>query len=201
MIRRLCQLASCRKTFDVPEWKVKQGRGVFCSVACRGKASRTTNATFISKVNKHGPVHPVLKTRCWHWDGYVHGDGYGIIRVMKEGVPAHRKAWEVWRGVIPEGTRVLHKCDNRRCVNPCHLFLGTDSDNIRDRDQKLRQVKGEDSHLSKLTESQVLEIRRRYDEEVVTKGHTTSALATEFGVSRSQIRHIGKRWCWKHLPE
>lgn len=176
---------------------------MYCSPKCRVINSRTTDSKFVDKVDKNGPVHPILQTKCWCWKGYIHGDGYGVIVVLKKGVLAHRKAWEIWVGPIENDLRVLHKCDNRRCVNPSHLFLGTDIDNVNDRDQKGRQVKGEASHLSKLTEEQAIVVRRRYDQEVIMEKRKGAIkdIATEFNISESQVTHIGKRWCWKHLLE
>lgn len=95
-------------------------------------------ARFWAKVNKAGPLHPLLQTRCWPWTGSRHRKGYGNAWLDGRGWQAHRAAWALEVGAIPAGTRVLHRCDRRACVRPQHLFIGTDLDNARDRDAKGR---------------------------------------------------------------
>jgi hypothetical protein len=97
----------------------------------------------------------VLRTEgCWLWTAGIKHH-YGQFRVGIRQCLAHRVAWELYCGSIPEGMCVLHNCDNQLCVNPNHLFLGTQLDNIRDRNNK-----GRTAH--RLTEEQVLEIRTLY---------------------------------------
>lgn len=77
---------------------------------------------------------------CWNWTASLGTKGYGHIKVGGKMLRSHRLSWEIRNGPIPNGLRVCHSCDNRRCCNPSHLWLGTDADNIRDRDAKGRQT-------------------------------------------------------------
>jgi hypothetical protein len=96
---------------------------------------------FWSKVNKDGPIHPLLGTACWVWTRARTGFGYGKIgRGLRERrtIDAHRLSWEIHHGPVPPGLHVLHKCDNPPCVRPEHLFTGTRSDNMSDAESKGR---------------------------------------------------------------
>ena len=82
---------------------------------------------------------------CWEWTGAIRRDGYGHMKVDKQYLSAHRLSWELHNGAIPEregfhGTVVMHTCDNKRCVNPAHLQLGAQSDNIKDCYNKGRSI-------------------------------------------------------------
>lgn len=124
---------------------------------------------------------------CWVWTGRRNEKGYGIIDISRSSQKAHRVSWIINRGEIPDGLSVLHDCpikDNRSCVNPDHLWLGTQKDNLMDALAKGMTPKGESHWNSKLTDDQVSEIR------ILKKsGMTTIALGRKFGVTR---QHIGK---------
>src|SRR5580765_4132099 len=117
---------------------------------------------------------------CWLWTAAVLKDGYGHIAAGgRHGMylQAHRASWEIHRGPIPPGVCVLHKCDTPSCVNPDHLFLGTQLENIAD-----RHAKGRSRAPRKLTAGALKEIRAR-----VVAGETRRDLAEEFGVDPSTV--------------
>ena len=137
------------------------------------------------------------KTGCWVWQGSVGSHGYGNAWNGKKACTAHRLSYARVFG-DPGKLQVNHKCGNRRCCNPEHLYAGTQAENIKDAKKhgtfsKPPVKKGEDGTNSKLTEEQVLEIRRRRAE-----GERGVDLAKEFGVGSDTICAIHKRknWGW-----
>ena len=117
-------------------------------------------------------------TECWTWKASVDRTGYGRFYMNGKGEMAHRASWWMHNGEIPEGMLVLHHCDNPPCVNPTHLFLGTHQDNAIDRNNKGRNVGNR-----KLTDEEVIEIRKKY----IPWKYSTYKLASEYGVSQPQI--------------
>ena len=156
---------------------------------------RTLAERFWEKVDKRGP------DECWPWKAHRHDSGYGRIsmggrRGKIEG--AHRVAWLLEHGSIPEGMDVLHKCDNPPCCNVRCLFLGTARTNVDDMFAKGRNPqlpRGEEHSCAKFTEQQVRDIRankalcRVSDRE----------LGARYGVSNVAINRIVRRITWKHL--
>ena len=145
---------------------------------------------FWSKVNKSDPEG------CWDWKASKFPSGYGAFGASHNhgySQRAHRFAWELFFEPIPPGWLVLHKCDNRGCVNPNHLFLGNTQQNTLDRDYKGRgnAPKGSNNGLSKLTETQVEHIRKDQ--------RSTHAIGKDYGVSHMTISRIKRRKTWGHL--
>lgn len=168
----------------------------------RSKFSLHTNnqgdpvKVFWSRVDKNGPIHPVLKSRCWLWTGYKLKQGYGQFRSKK----THRLAYVHTKGDIPDGMFVCHKCDNPPCCNPDHLFLGTAQDNMTDKVNKGRQYTGggppspgEKNGNVVLNQEQVNKIK-----EMHASGKSTNGIIREMNltVSYSCVRRIitGKLW-------
>jgi hypothetical protein len=155
-------------------------------------------AKFWVKVNRRGPLHSILKTRCWLWLGPIGVNGYGRFSFDGLRVPAHRVAWLIARGrwPYPHG---LHKCDNPPCCNPAHLFEGTQQDNNLDMLRKGRasggRLPGELNKNSKLTTELVLAIRSRY----LAGGVSQRELGREFGVSNVQVANIVHKRVWKNV--
>lgn len=127
-------------------------------------------------------------TGCWEWQLSKNHKGYGFTYHRGRTWKAHRLSWHLFRGDIPVGVCVLHHCDNPGCCNPEHLFLGTNSDNVRDMVSKGRQrgARGENNGRAKLSDAEVVEIRRMYS----TGNFTQQMIATRLGVSRSHVGRI-----------
>lgn len=152
----------------------------------------TVEERFFEKVSKL-PDLP----GCWLWTGWVkHPDGYGLIRVGDRVVLAHRLSWELHVGEIAGGLFVLHHCDTRACVRPDHLYLGTNADNVRDREtrNRRRDLIGSANGRAKLSSGQVLEIRAQR-----ARGATVEALSKQFGVSGGLVYQIVNRRVWTHV--
>ena len=122
---------------------------------------------------------------CLEWDGSVNNKGYGRLTYRGDSWYAHRRAWVICNGPIPDGLQVNHHCDNSLCVNPEHLYLGTQKDNMQDASRRGRM-----RPPSKLTKLQVKEIRNRFQKGLAEE------LAVEFGVDRRTINRIVRGDTW-----
>lgn len=138
---------------------------------------------------------------CWLWTAAKDPQGYGNSYFKLPGIKAHRVAYLLACGTIPEGMHVLHKCDNPPCCNPDHLFLGTQGDNVHDCVAKGRffpgDHSGEHNGRAKLTIEQVKEIRRRYVRgcNQHQRGNSTQ-LAKEFGVTLKEVHNVAQGHTW-----
>lgn len=146
---------------------------------------------FWSKVDKRGPVHPVLRTRCWLWTGCHNRQGYGQFWMEFCTYLAHRVSWFLVHNRWPK-PQALHHCDHPSYVRPDHLFEGGDADNSADRVRKQRSAKGELHGRAKLTEQIVGKIRSTY----AAGGTSQATLAQRHGVVQQHISRIlhKKRW-------
>jgi hypothetical protein len=152
---------------------------------------RSLKDRFWSRVQKAG-------SSCWLWTGTLNGSGYGVLGAGGRGgklLRAHRVAWEFHKGPIPDGLHCLHRCDNPRCVNVDHLFLGTNQDNIADRVRKGRSkapiFRGEDHAQAKLSNDVIRRIRE--------DGRIQRVIAADYGLRQSDISRIKLRQAWKHV--
>lgn len=156
---------------------------------------RGNPALFWAKVNK-GP-----NDSCWLWTGSKHRQGYGWVSFGGKTGLAHRVAWTLAHGTTLSRKDVLcHRCDNPPCVNPAHIFIGTQKDNMSDAWAKGRLKppivkRGAAHYRAKLTASQVRAIRKKY----AAGGITLSALASEYAVTMGAIHLITSRRNWKHI--
>lgn len=149
----------------------------FCSEMCR----------FMSKVD--------IKGGCWIWKkGFLKGK-YGAHSFNGKGIAAHRASYILFRGSVPEKLFVCHSCDNPSCVNPSHLWLGRAKENNRDRSLKGRSSdrRGEKHHLSKLTNEDVMNIRK------LLKNKNQAEISKIYSVDPSCISHIKRKRNWAHL--
>lgn len=164
-------------------------------------AAKALSERFWPKVDKSGA--------CWTWTAARDFHGYGRFSVARgKAAQAHRVAWMLAHGPVPAGMLVLHRCDNPPCVNPSHLFVGTDGDNAADKVSKGRQLKGDAqrrataatlrrgsaSNLAVMTEAVVREARRRRSE-----GAQADELAREAGVSVSTMNRALAGQTWRHV--
>ena len=133
---------------------------------------------------------------CWYWVGGVTTLGYGTIPKWRV---AHRFSWHLFNGPIPKGMSVLHKCDIRNCVNPDHLFIGTQNDNVQDMMRKGRHrcvpKLGEDNPMSKLDNEKVAMIR----EDLERKELSQNKIAKKYSVSPMTISRIKNKQLWSHI--
>ena len=130
-------------------------------------------------------------TGCWEYQGYIHHDGYGAVQRNGVRAQAHRMAWMQLRGPIPDNMLLCHKCDNRKCVNPDHMFIGTNADNQKDKAEKSRACRGESRPLAKLTEKIVREMRASTE--------PTHILAKRYNIDKSTVKRARNGRTWKHV--
>lgn len=164
-------------------------------------AMPSTEERFWSHVDKSGGPNA-----CWPWTGFCTAYGYGSSRLNSQTTCTHRIAWIITHGPIPAGLFVCHRCDNPPCCNPGHFFLGTQADNIADRDAKGRTAvgprngtkvhperiaRGEQVYGAKLTDEQVLSIR--------LDSRTLAAIASDYHVTKQTIWFIRHGKTWRHL--
>jgi hypothetical protein len=149
------------------------------------RSPETVAARFWSNVHKG--------ERCWIWTAAKHRYGYGACGKDYGDTRAHRAAWMLTNGPIPKGKVICHKCETKLCVNPAHLFLGTQADNMADNKAKGKSHYGERAWNVKLTDALVLEMRS-------LKGTATMReLAERYGVSQPTVWHVLSGRTWKHL--
>ena len=143
---------------------------------------------FWAKVKKAGP------NDCWEWQAYTNTGGYGRFKAGGNDILlAHRYSYELHHGPIPDGSIVMHSCDNPPCCNPAHLSVGTHKENAADKVDKGRgfSLRGEVNPKSKLTEEAVRTIRASSERSVV--------LAEQYGVNRVTIAKARYGRSWKHV--
>lgn len=187
-VQRACE--RCGAPFTAKPSSIKRGGGRFCSISCGGLARAIP---LKDRFRQH--VGPPTETGCTPWTGAKGPTGYGHVSGGRGRCrPAHRVAWELVHGPIPEKLNVLHRCDNRSCVNVDHLFLGTQADNVADMIAKDRHSKGEMTSRAKLTAEVIARCHERRQ-----AGETLVTLAAEYGVRHDYLCKVLSGIYWKHL--
>lgn len=178
----------CKVTFTV-----NQSKQFYCSRKCAfASRHKTLEEKFWAKVDKSAG-----HDGCWLWTGSTNNVGYGKIGngTRASALYAHRLSWAWANGrPVPDGLFVCHRCDVRNCVNPDHLFVGTQRENMDDMLAKGREQHGENHAFARLTSDAVREIRRR-----LAAGEQRSSVAGAFGITRVHLHKIEHRILWKHV--
>jgi hypothetical protein len=143
-------------------------------------------------------IVPVTETGCWLWLGEYSHNGYGRFRLGNRRIAAHRHAWELDHGPIPDGLMACHKCDTPSCVNPSHLFLGTCKQNKQDSVRK-----GRHSHGKKASDAMRDKLCAASAMQIFLAPGTHQFIADRYGVSRQVVTGIKAKtkWVWIHNYE
>lgn len=128
---------------------------------------------------------------CWNWTAASAGRGYGVTSLNSKNFYAHRAMYILFNGELPPSIMVCHSCDNRKCVNPDHLFPGTAKENSQDAVSKGRMAKGERGGMAKLTSEDVIAIR-------AANGRQWE-IAERYGITHSNVSAIKLRKSWRHI--
>lgn len=193
---RLCDVSGCgQKHF---------GKGLCSKHYERVRRNGSTDmVTYV--VDGDVDLHAVTRRRlernsklvgeCVEYTGTLQAAGYGVIQISKKRTQAHRVSFELHNGPIPKGMMVRHKCDNPPCINPAHLELGGQMENMADMVERGRSLPGERQPNAKLTDAQVVVILER-----LNNGETQRSLSIEYGVSHTTIYEIANNKRWTHIP-
>jgi len=196
MCQPLCK--TCNKIIDKP-------LPIYCSHKCKGKQVKELykKRKFIWKlatpmerekrIKEHFEKNVIKKDGCWDWKFEQKKFTYPRMHFNKNvpRIAIHRYSYELYKGSIPEGMWVLHRCDNPRCSNPDHLFLGSSDDNINDMLGKRRHPHGEKHGGAKLTEKEVKEIKSKLSQ------FSLMELAKQYNVAKKTILNIKHNRTWK----
>lgn len=185
----------------------------FCSHKCRGHTgfrpggqlfiSEMTEEQKLDRLKKSFEKHVIRQEGCWGWKGPIANGGYPVMSCRRAigSDRGHRASWIIHKGPIPEGLFVCHHCDNPICTNPEHLWIGTHQENDKDKIIKGRArfgapplKQGSENGSSKLTEEQVIEIKK-----LLKEGKSTYFIGPIFGVSKTTILRIKKGTHWQHV--
>ena len=186
---RQCKNPECKKDFTPRIDQVRAGNGLFCSIKCTRIYKKTCWIIRLLEkiiVNEKG---------CWEWQGATCGKGYGAFSIGTKLIMSHQASYLYFYDTDPRPLKlqVLHKCDNPRCVNPLHLFLGTHQDNMDDAVRKERLNFGEINGHTHLTSQDAYNIFH--------DARPQTIIAAEYKISRTAVCMIKKEKTWKHVPK
>lgn len=185
----------------------------FCSMKCRGHTGFRPGGTYrmctasreekIARLRKSFEKNVIRQEFCWDWKGPINRGGYTVMTCNKQNgaETGHRASWMLYKGDIPKFKHICHSCDNRRCTNPEHLWIGTHQENNADKISKGRGaknsppiMKGSENPSAKLTTDQVMEIKK-----LILSGVSCSSIGRKFLVSKQTILRIKNGKNWTHL--
>jgi hypothetical protein len=182
-VPRVC--VRCGTPFLTCPNTITSGFGLYCSRACRVDRIRAETVRNYTTENETG---------CWIWNHNKNRNGYGTVVYNSKRWLAHRLSYHLLVSKVTNTMVVCHHCDTPPCINPAHLFVGTNLDNIRDAVNKGRMHRGEKTHGAKLNAESVAEILRRH-----AAGETRASLEKEFNMSQTGIWSIIHRRTWRHV--
>lgn len=190
---KTCTVAGC----DHPFLARGMCRKHYTAARASGELPATNHLTRSPEERFWAKVRKGDDSQCWEWVGSRAKAGYGTFGLDRGTVTAHRFSWEMRNGPIPDGMFVCHRCDNRACVNPSHLFLGSAADNNTDMWTKGRASGGsvgERNHRALLTDDDVRDIRRRAD-----AGEGRRSIAATYGVHKDTVGAVITGKNWRHV--
>lgn len=199
-----CSVPGCERNTHCRGWcrahylRWKKRGDVRADIPIRDK--RPNNMTPTEAFRYHMPGDPP-SSGCWPWPALTNKGGYGIITFHSGDLLAHRVAYELFSGPIPDQAIICHHCDNPPCCHPNHLYAGTTAENMADMARRGRtnkerpSLRGERHPQSKLSDADVVEIRRTY----ASGKSTLATLATQYGITFQSVWRIIHRKNWKHV--
>jgi hypothetical protein len=196
MMRETKTCIQCGKVFEKPSgWSKGAWESVSrCSQACRTAAlTGRIYKPLLARLEEH--VSPEPNTGCWFWMGAVNTYGYPHSYMGGKCYMMHRVSYEAHKGPIPKGLLACHHCDTPLCINPDHIFIGTEADNSADCARKGRASRGEKHPFAKLNEAKVREMRAIH----AAGGTQITQLARMFGVSRPVAQKVCQGKLWRHV--
>ncbi len=198
MSNAICSIEGCERVVNSRGWCKAHYRRWLYNGDPRGQRSLLPprGCTLGEAFSHYRPGTPPAAGVVWPWLGFIDAGGYGRFQWYGERVMAHRVAYELFVGPIPEGLVIRHKNDLRNDVNPNNMELGTTADNHRDMRERMRGGVGITHGCHKLTDAQVVEIRYRRNE----LHQKLRVIAADLGVSVSTVSRAARGDRWSHLP-